>query len=202
MPKDLIVTLNDLEYEILKKMRVVDGEDGEKLRNLFRLYVSTIPELKSSEYALKRVEKKEKIDEYLKNVWAEYELTDFPTEHWSEEKINKLISDLSEINVMLKVGDKQFIPSNKFRSIFKMLLHDITTESMDMDVYSAACIATIQLLMEFGVETLSNETIRDGTIFINEGWMFVYSTAIKNAREFMKSKKLFPEAQVPVPKVR
>jgi len=202
MPKDLIVTLNDLEYEILKKMRVVDGEDGEKLRNLFRLYVSTIPELKSSEYALKRVEKKEKIDEYLKNVWAEYELTDFPTEHWSEEKINKLISDLSEINVMLKVGDKQFIPSNKFRSIFKMLLHDITTESMDMDVYSAACIATIQLLMEFGVETLSNETIRDGTIFINEGWMFVYSTAIKNAREFMKSKKLFPEAQVPVPRVR
>lgn len=202
MPKDLIVTLNDLEYEILKKMRVVDGEDGEKLRNLFRLYVSTIPELKSSEYALKRVEKKEKIDEYLKNVWAEYELTDSPTEHWSEEKINKLISDLSEINVMLKVGDKQFIPSNKFRSLFKMLLHDITTESMDMDVYSAACIATIQLLMEFGVETLSNETIRDGTIFINEGWMFVYSTAIKNAREFMKSKKLFPEAQIPVPRVR
>jgi hypothetical protein len=202
MPKDLIVTLNDLEYEILKKMRVVEGEDGEKLRNLFRLYVSTIPELKSSEYALKRVEKKDKIDEYLKNVWAEYELTDSPTEHWSEEKINKLISDLSEINVMLKVGDKQFIPSNKFRSIFKMLLHDIATESVDMDVYSAACIATIQLLMEFGVETLSDEIVRDGTIFINEGWMFVYSTAIKNAREFMKTKKLFPEAQIPVPTAR
>jgi hypothetical protein len=202
MPKDLVVTLNDLEYEILKKMRVVEGEDGEKLRNLFRLYVSTIPELKSSEYALKRVEKKDTIDEHLRNVWAEYELTDSPTEHWSEEKINKLISDLSQINVMVKVGDKQFIPSNKFRSIFKMLLHDITTESIDMDVYSAACIATIQLLMEFGVETLSNETIRDGTIFINEGWMFVYSTAIKNAREFMKSKKLFPEAQVPVPRAR
>jgi hypothetical protein len=200
MPKDLIVTLNDLEYEILKKMRVVEGEDGEKLRNLFRLYVSTIPELKSSEYALKRVEKKDKIDEHLKNVWAEYELTDSPTEHWSEDKVNKLISDLSEINVMLKVGEKQFIPSNKFRSIFKMLLHDITTESIDMDVYSAACIATIQLLMEFGVETLSNETIRDGTIFINEGWMFVYSTAIKNAREFMKTKKLFPGAEIPVPR--
>jgi hypothetical protein len=103
---------------------------------------------------------------------------------------------------MVKVGDKQFIPSNKFRSIFKMLLHDITIESMDMDEYSAACIATIQLLMEFGVDTLSNETIRDGTIFINEGWMFVYSTAIKNAREFMKTKKLFPEAQIPVPGAR
>jgi len=202
MPIDLVVTLNDLEYEILKKMRVVEGEDGEKLRNLFRLYVSTIPELKSSEYALKRVENKDIIDEHLRNVWAEYELTDSPTEHWSEEKINKLILDLSDINVMMKVGEKQFIPSNKFRSIFKMLLHDITTESIDMDVYSAACIATIQLLMEFGVETLSNETIRDGTIFINEGWMFVYSTAIKNAREFMKSKKLFPEAEVPVPKAR
>jgi hypothetical protein len=32
--------------------------------------------------------------------------------------------------------------------------------------------------------------------------MFVYSTAIKNAREFMKSKKLFPEADVPVPMAR
>jgi len=201
MPKELIVSLNDLEYEILKKMRVVEGEDGEKLRNLFRLYVSTIPELKSSEYALKRVEKKEIIDEHLRKVWAEYELTDSPTEHWSEDKINKLILELSEINVMLKVGEKQFIPSNKFRSLFKMLLHDITTESKDMDVYSAACIATIQLLMEFGVETLSNETMRDGTIFINEGWMFVYSTAIKNAREFMKSKKLFPEAEIPVPRM-
>jgi hypothetical protein len=183
-------------------MRVVEGEDGEKLRNLFRLYVSTIPELKSSEYALKRVEKKDKIDEHLKNVWAEYELTDSPTEHWSEDKINKLIFELTQINIMVKVGDKQFMPSNKFRSIFKMLLHDITTESIDMDVYSAACIATIQLLMEFGVETLSDETVRDGTIFINEGWMFVYSTAIKNAREFMKSKKLFPEADVPVPMAR
>jgi len=110
MPKDLIVTLNDLEYEILKKMRVVEGEDGEKLRNLFRLYVSTIPELKSSEYALKRVEKKDKIDKYLKDVWDEYEITDSPTEQWSEDKINKLILELSEINVMLKVGDKQFIP--------------------------------------------------------------------------------------------
>ncbi len=62
MPKDLIVTLSDLEYEILKKIRVVEGTDGEKLRNLFRLYISTIPELKSSEYALKRLEKKDIID--------------------------------------------------------------------------------------------------------------------------------------------
>ncbi len=198
MPKDLIVTLNDLEYEILKKLRVVQGEDGEKLKNLFRLYVSTIPELKSSEYALKRVERKDEIDAHLRNVWAEYEFTDYPTEHWNEEKINKLVSELSLINVMVKVGEKQYIPSNKFRSLFKMLLHDITTESVDIDEYSAACIATIQLLMEFSADTLNKETIRDGTIFINEGWMFVYSTAIKKAREFMKTKKLFPGAHVPV----
>lgn len=198
MPKELTVTLNDLEYEILKKMRVVEGEDGEKLRNLFRLYISTIPELKSSEYALRRTEKKEIIEEHLKNVWAEYELTDFPTEHWNEEKVNKLISELCDVNVMIKVGEKQYIPSNKFRSVFKMLLHDITTESRDMDEYSAACVATIQLLMEFSAEALSKDSIRDGTIFINEGWMFVYSTAMKNAREFMKTKKLFPGAQVPV----
>ena len=198
MPKDLKVTLSDLEYEILKKMKVVEGENGDKLKNLFRLYISTIPELKSSEYALKRVENKDVIDEHLRNVWGEYELTDYPTEHWSEEKINKLISDLAEINAMVKIGEKQYIPSNKFRSLFKMLLHDITTESKDMDEYSAACVATIQLLMEFGAGTLGKETIRDGTIYINEGWMFVYSTAIKKARDFMKTKKMFPGAEVPL----
>lgn len=198
MPKDLKVVLSDLEYEILKKMKVVEGEDGDKLKNLFRLYISTIPELKSSEYALKRVENKDIIDEHLRNIWGEYELTDYPTEHWSEEKINKLISDLAEINAMVKIGEKQYIPSNKFRSLFKMLLHDITTESRDTDEYSGACIATIQLLMEFGAGTLSKEAIRDGTIYINEGWMFVYSTAIKKARDFMKTKKMFPGAEVPL----
>lgn len=198
MPKDLKVSLSDLEYEILKKMKVVEGEDGDKLKNLFRLYISTIPELKSSEYALKRVENKDVIDEHLRNVWGEYELTDYPTEHWSEEKINKLISDLAEINAMAKIGEKQYIPSNKFRSLFKMLLHDITTESRDMDEYSAACVATIQLLMEFGAGTLGKDTIRDGTIYINEGWMYVYSTAMKKARDFMKTKKMFPGAEVPL----
>ncbi len=201
MPKDLTVTLSDLEYEILKKVKIVEGNDGEKLRNLLRLYISTIPELKSSEYALRRIENKDEIEEILRDVWAAYETTESPTEHWSDEKINKLISDLIEINALLKTGDKQYIPSNKFRSLFKMLLHDITTESKDRDEYSAACVATIQLLLEFGVGTLNRETIRDGTIFINEGWMFVYSTAIKKAREFMITKKLFPEAEVPLPKV-
>lgn len=200
MPKDLNVTLSDIEYEILKKIKIVEGEDGEKLRNLLRLYITTVPELKSSEYALKRVENKDKIEEILRDVWAQYELTDYPTEHWSQDKVNKLTGDLLEINVLVKIGEKQYIPSNKFRSLFKMLLHDIATESGDMDEYSAACMATIQLVMEFGVGTLGKETIRDGTIFINEGWMFVYSTAMKKAREFMKTKKMFPEAEIPLQK--
>jgi hypothetical protein len=201
MPKDLKVTLSDVEYEILKKMKIVDGGDGEKLRNLLRLYVSTIPELKSSEYALKRVENKDKIEKILRDVWAAYEITDYPTEKWDENQINKLNSDLVEINVLLKIGEKQYVPSNKFRSLFKMLLHDITNESKELDEYSAACMATIELLMEFGAGTLSDETIRDATILMNEGWMFVYATAMKKAREFMKTKKMFPEAQVPVPEV-
>lgn len=195
MPKNLTVTLSDVEYEILKKINVVEGEDGEKLRNLLRLYISTIPGLKSSEYALKRVENKEEIDSLLRDVWAAYELTDNPTETWKNDKIDKLMSDLVEINVLVKTGEKQFIPTSKFRNLFKMLLHDIATESKEMDEYSAACIATIQLLMEFSGGTLGKETIRDGTILLNEGWMFVYATAMKNAREFMRTKKLFPETE-------
>jgi hypothetical protein len=198
MPKNLTVTLSDMEYEILKKINVVEGEDGEKLRNLLRLYISTIPGLKSSEYALKRVENKEEIDSLLRDVWAAYELTDNPTETWKNDKIDKLISDLIEINVLVKTGEKQFIPTSKFRNLFKMLLHDIATESKEMDEYSAACIATIQLLIEFSGGTLGKETIRDGTILLNEGWLFAYATAMKRAREFMKTKKLFAETEVVV----
>ncbi len=193
MSKILNVTLSDIEYDILKNMKIVEGKEGEKLRNLMRYYIFTLPELKSAEYALKRVEKKAEIESYLREVWAAYELMDNPTEIWKDEKINKLTSDLMEINVLMKTGEKQYIPSNKFRSLFKMLLHDIATESGDMDEYSAACVATVQLLMEFGAGVLSNDTIRDGTIFLNEGWMFIYATAMKKARDFMKTKKMFPE---------
>ncbi len=194
MPKILNVTLSDIEYEILKNSTLVEGVDGEKLKNLLRYYISTLPEMKSASYALKRIENKEEIESYLREVWAAYELTENPTEAWDETMINKIISDLIEVNVLLKTGDKQYIPSNKFRSLFKMLLHDIATESKDMDEYSAACMATIQLLMEFGAGVLNRETIRDGTIFLNEGWLFVYPTAMKRAREFVKTKKLYPEA--------
>jgi len=194
MSKILNVTLSDIEYVILQKMTIVEGEEGEKLRNLLRYYIFNLPELKSAEYALKRVENKEEIESHLREVWAAYELMDNPTEVWKEDKINKLTSDLIEINVLLRTGDKQYVPANKFRSLFKMLLHDIATESKDMDEYSVACVATIQLMMEFGAGVLSKENIRDGTIMLNEGWLFVYATAMKNARQFMKTKKLFPEA--------
>ncbi len=197
MPKALTVILSDIEYEILKNLKIVEGEDGEKLKNLLRHYIYTAPELKSSEYALKRIEKKKEIEENLQNVWDAYESTDYPIANWSEDKINKLTSDLFEINVLVKLGERQFIPANKFRTLFKMLIHDIVTEDRDMDEYNAASIATIQLLMEFGGGSLSKETIRDGTIFINEGWMFSYATEIKKAREFMKTKRLFPEIEIP-----
>ncbi len=197
MPKALTVILSDIEYEILKNLKIVEGEDGEKLKNLLRHYIYTAPELKSSEYALKRIENRKEIEENLQNIWDAYENTDYPTENWSEDKINKLTSDLIEINVLIKTGERQFIPAGKFRSLFKMLLHDIVTENRDMDEYSAASMATIQLLMELGAGSLSKETIRDGTIFINEGWMFAYATEIKKAREFMKTKRLFPEIEIP-----
>ncbi|MFZ3168364.1 MAG: hypothetical protein WA130_12165 [Candidatus Methanoperedens sp.] len=194
---EVCANLSEIEYEILKSLKIVEGEDGEKLKNLLRYYISTTPELKSSEYALKRVEYKNEIEENLQNVWDAYEITDYPTENWSEDRINKLTSGLIEINALMKAGEGQFIPSNKFRTLFKMLLHDIVTENRDIDEYSAACVASIQLLMEFGAGTLSNETIRDGTIFINEGWMFDYATEVKKAREFMKTKKLFPKIKIP-----
>jgi hypothetical protein len=72
-----------------------------------------------------------------------------------------------------------------------MLLHDIATETTEKDEYEAAIVAAIQLLMEFGSGSLSKETIIDGAIFITEVWMFSYASAMKKAREFKKTKKIF-----------
>ncbi|MCZ7401575.1 MAG: hypothetical protein O8C61_05080 [Candidatus Methanoperedens sp.] len=188
--------LTEIEFEILKNLKDVEGDEGEKLKNLLKLYIYTTPELKSSAYALTRSEKNSEIQEHLQDVYEAYEKTDYPTENWSDETINKLSNDLIETNVLIRLGERQFLPSSKFRNLFKMLLHDIVTEK-EIDEYSGANIATIQLLMEFGKGSFSKEIIRDGTIFINEGWMFTYATEIKKAREFMKTKKLFPGIDVP-----
>lgn len=183
--------LSEIEYKILKNLKIVEGENGDKLRNLLRYYIFTTPDMESSQYALKRVENREKIDEMLAEVEASYENTDNPVELWNEEKINKLTSDLVEINVLIKTGENQFAPTNKFRSLFKMLLHDIATETDQIDEYEAAIVAAIQLLMEFGSGSLSKEIIRDGAIFITEVWMYSYASAMKKAREFKKTKKIF-----------
>ncbi|VVB94335.1 Uncharacterised protein [uncultured archaeon] len=183
--------LSDIEYKILKNLEIVEGDNGDKLRNLLRYFIFTTPEMESSQYAVKRVENKEYIDGLLADIEASYENTENPVELWSEDKIDKLTSDLVEINVLIKTGEKQFVPSNKFRSLFKMLLHDIATETTQMDEYEAAVVAAIQLLMEFASGSLSREIIRDGTIFVTEVWMFPYANAMKKAREFKKTKKIF-----------
>ncbi|PWB49985.1 MAG: hypothetical protein C3F06_12845 [Candidatus Methanoperedenaceae archaeon] len=183
--------LSEIEYKILKNLEIIKGDNGDKLRNLLRYYIFTTPELESSQYAVKRVEEREKIDEFLAEVEAAYENTDNPVELWNEDKIAKLSAILTEINVLIKTGENQFVPSNKFRSLFKMLLHDIATETTEIDEYEAAVVAAIQLLMEFGSGSLDKEIIRDGAIFITEVWMFSYASAMKKAREFKKTKKIF-----------
>jgi hypothetical protein len=190
MPR-VCAQLSEIEYKILKNLEIVEGENGDKLRNLLRYYIFTTPDLESSQYALQRIENKRELDELLEDVEASYENTDNPVGLWNEGKINKLTTDLVEINVLIKTGENQFIPANKFRSLFKMLLHDIATENIEIDEYEAAIVAAIQLLIEFGSGSLSKETIRDGAIFVTEVWMFSYASAMKKAREFKKTKKIF-----------
>ncbi len=190
MPR-VCTELSEIEYKILRNLEIVEGDNGAKLRNLLRYYIFTMPDLESSQYAMKRVENRGKIDELLAEVEASYENTENPVELWKEDKIDKLTADLVEINVLIKTGENQFVPANKFRSLFKMLLHDIATETTEKDEYEAAIVAAIQLLMEFGKGSLDRETIIDGAIFTTEGWMFSYASAMKKAREFKKTKKIF-----------
>ncbi len=44
MPK-VCVDLSDIEYEILKSLKIVEGDDSERLKNLLRHYIYTTPEL-------------------------------------------------------------------------------------------------------------------------------------------------------------
>lgn len=183
------VDLTDKEFEILKSLEKIEGKDGEKLRNLYRYYLSSIPELKSKDYELKRFEDKDEIDEILKSVYEVYKKTEYPVDAWENDKIDKLIDELTEINVLEMNEGVRIVPS-KFRDLFKMLLHDIAAENRDMDEHVAAIIAVIQLLKEFGVGTLNKETIRDATILLNEGWLYLYAKKMREARDFLKTKKL------------
>jgi hypothetical protein len=180
---------SEKEYEILSSLKMIEGNDGEKLRNLFRYYLSTIPELKSADYALKRFEDKEEIDEITKEVDDVYKKTEYPVDNWDNDKIDRLIDELIEINVLTMREGVRTV-SSQFRDLFKMLLHDIVTENKDMDEHKGAIIAVIQLLKEFGAGTLSKDTRRDDAILLNEGWLFVYAKEIRKAREFMKTKRL------------
>lgn len=188
MPK-IEVNLTDKEFEILKSLEKIEGRDGEKLRSLYRHYLSSIPELKSKDYELKRFEDKDEIDEILKSVFVVYKKTEYPVDAWENVIIDKLIDELTAINVLETTEGVRIVPA-KFRDIFKMLLHDIATENKDMDEHICALIAVIQLLKEFGAGTLKKETIRDATILLNEGWLYIYAKKMREAREFLKNKKL------------
>ncbi len=188
MPK-VEINLTDKEFEILQSLEKIEGKDGEKLRSLYRYYLSSIPELKSKDYELKRFENKDEIDEILKGIFDIYKKTEYPVDAWENDKIDKLIDELTYINVLETNEGVRIVPS-KFRDLFKMLLHDIATENKDMDEHVAALIAVIQLLKEFGVGTLKKETIRDAAILLNEGWLYLYARKMREAREFLKTKKL------------
>ncbi len=188
MPK-VDVYLTDKELEILKSLEKIEGIDGEKLRSLYRYYLSSIPELKSKDYELKRFEDKDEIDEILKGIFDIYKKTEYPVDVWENDKIDKLIDELTAINVLETTEGVRIVPT-KFRDLFKMLLHDIATENKDIDEHVAALIAVIQLLKEFGVGTLKKDTIRDAAILLNEGWLYTYAKTMREAREFIKTKKL------------
>ncbi len=187
--KTVCTDLSDKEHEILMSLKNIEGDEGEKLRNLFRYYLSTIPELKSADYALKRTEDKEEIDEILKNVNEVYKRTEYPVDGWENDKIDRLIDELIEINVLTKMGGIRTV-SSRFRDLFKMVLHDIVTEDKELDEHTGAIMAVILLLKEFGAGTLNKETRRDDAILLNEGWLFIYAKQIRQAREFLKTKKL------------
>ncbi len=65
-----------------------------------------------------------------------------------------------------------YLPTHKFRLQWKRLFNQLITEYPEMYECSAACAATIYLVDEFSMESMSDEELRDGAIILYEVWFF------------------------------
>ncbi len=185
---EIHVNLTDTEYKILKKIKWLEGENGEKLHSLLKWYIKEQPSLKSDYYRLQREETQESLDKSLHDIWNTYEETDTPLLEMDPKRVEELLKKLEEINVVRNIG-MHTIPTGKFKDIWKTVIHDVITESPDMNEFSAACLTTLLLLNEFSMGTLTREELRDATILLNEGWLFIYAAAIHEARSYIKKRE-------------
>jgi len=193
--KVVTVTFSDEQYNILKKMRIAGDTDEDKLKSIFLEYASMRRDVQIEYEFYKRKLVWDKVMRILEMVWESYEdgedIEDVVA-RWSIEKIEAIEHILRKYQIVT-LPDKNwtYLPTHKFRICWKRLFNQLIHEYPEMYEYSAACAATIYLVDEYSMESLSDEELRDGTILLCEGWFFAMAECAVTARKFLKTQRLY-----------
>ncbi len=193
MAKDIVTTLSDIEYSALQKLTWLDETNENRLRNILKKYIEDLLRKKFSSFKIDVKDIEKNLELNLNDVWGAYEETDNPIEIWEPDRMEKVVKALSEVNVLQQANQYQSIPDSFFRSIWKMVFNELASAAPDINEYSAAVLTTLFLLDEFSLKTLERDELRDGAIFLNEGWLFAYATAKRRARDHIKERKMKKE---------
>ena len=190
--KVVTVTLNDEQYNILKKIRIVGDTNGDKLKNIFLEYASTQRDVQVDYEFYKQKLVWDKIMRILEMVWESYENGEDVVASWPIEKI-EAIEHMLRGYMIITVPDKNltYLPTHKIRIFWRRLFNRLIHEYPEMYEYSAACAATIYMVDEYSMGSLNDEELRDSTIILCEGWFFALAERTVSARRFMKTKKLY-----------
>ena len=193
--KVVTVTFSDEQYNILKKMRIAGDTDEDKLKCIFLEYASMRRDVQIEYEFYKRQLVWDKVMHILEMVWGAYEdgedIEDVVA-RWPIEKVEAIEHILREYQIVTPPNKSwTYFPTHKFRLHWRRLFNRLIREYPEMYEYSAACAATIYLVDEFSMESMSDEELRDGAIILCEGWFFAMAECAITARRFMRTKRLY-----------
>ena len=187
MVKTVVVEFSDREYQILLKLDEFEGDDSQKLKELFTSYLVQTPRLQAGYHLIKLDETQDHLLEILDSIYKEYESNPSPLEGWTQSKYDKIQEDLLQIEIIRPMGAGSYGPTSRFKKPWLTVYNSTSKVFPDLDEFSQAYIATVYMLDYFSRATFETELLRDATIILNEYYLFSYALAKKNSREAQKA---------------
>lgn len=199
MVKWVVVELSDREYQVLENIDELEGDPPEKLRELLRNYLVCTPRFKMDYHIIHLEEKRELLTTVLEEIWKEYESCINPLENWDTQKVDTVRENLIEINAIRPVGSFDIALTGTLKKPWLQAYNSVGKIFDDVDEFSQACIATVYVLDFLSRGTFDHELLKDGTIFLNELFLFSYAIAKKKAHEFQKARGKGTCESLPLP---
>lgn len=187
MVKTVVVEFSDREYQILLKLNEFEGDDSQKLKELFTNYLSQTPRLRAGYHLIKLDETQDHMLEILDSIYKEYESNPSPLEGWTQSKYDKIQEDLLQIEIIRPMGAGRFGLTSRFKKPWLTVYNSTSKVFPDLDEFSQAYIATVYMLNYFSRGTFEAELLRDATIILNEFYLYSYALAKKQAHNAQKA---------------